>query len=487
MPASRASRYPAAALRVMASSLALAVTFFSFAHAGAKDVKTIYSVIEERRATDRQLADRIWGHAEVGYKEKESSALLQETLRTAGFDVKSGIAGIPTAFVAATGSGKPVIGILAEFDALPGISQDAVPERAPVKGRPAGHAYGHHLFGTGSTSAAIAVKKWLEETGRAGTLRLYGTPAEEGGAGKVYIARAGHFEDVDVVLHWHPDDVNNASPTTSLANRSAKFRFQGQSAHAAGAPDQGRSALDGVEAMNYMANLMREHMPQETRMHYVITSGGSAPNVVPDYSEVFYYLRHPDPRVLNQLWDRLLKTAEAGALGTGTRVEHEVIHGAYSLLNNETLAKVVDQELRAVGGFAYTAEEHAFAQKIQSTLMDPRPIESAAQVQPYKPEQQYGSTDVGDVSWLVPTVGLRAATWVPGTPAHSWQAVAAGGMSIGHRGMEVASKTLARTAVVLYQDPKLIRAARAEFERKRGNFQYQPLLGDRDPPLNYRD
>jgi aminobenzoyl-glutamate utilization protein B len=487
MAASPATFLRAAVFRGSVLSLAFVSLWASPAHAGPKDVQTIYSVIEARRATDREIAHAIWKHAEVGYKEKESSALLQKALRAAGFDVKAGIAGIPTAFVASTGKGKPVIGILAEFDALPGITQDAVPERSPVKDRPAGHACGHHLFGTGSTSAAIAVKEWLEKTGRPGTLRLYGTPAEEGGAGKVYIARAGHFDDVDVVLHWHPDDVNNASPNTSLANRSAKFRFYGQSAHAAGAPEEGRSALDGVEAMNFMANLMREHMPQETRMHYVITRGGSAPNVVPDFGEVFYYLRHPEPRVLNQLWERLLKTAEAAALGTGTRVEHEVIHGAYSLLINETLARVVDRELRAVGGFEYTPEERAFAVKIQSTLMNPKPIESAAQVQPYRPEHQYGSTDVGDVSWLVPTAGLRTATWVPGTPAHSWQAVAAGGTSIGHRGMEIASKTLARTAVALYQDPRLIRAARAEFERARGDFRYAPLLGDRDPPLNYRD
>ena len=455
----------------------------------ANDAATVISFVEQRRDQDRETALAIWQRAEVGYKEQESSQILQRELRDAGFDVKAPVAGIPTAFVASAGSGKPVIGILAEFDALPGFSQAAVAERSPLKGQNSGHACGHHLFGAGSSSAAIAVKQWLEQTRTPGTIRLYGTPAEEGGAGKVYMARAGLFEDVDVVLHWHPSDSNDASPNSSLANRSAKFRFHGQSAHAAGAPEQGRSALDGVEAMNYMANLLREHVPQETRIHYVVTSGGSAPNVVPDFAEVFYYARHPDPRMLEEVWERLMKTSEAAALGTGTRVESEVIHGAYSLLNNHTLARLVDRELRAVGGVKYDAAEQEFAQKLQQTLMrQSKPLGSQEVVQPLRPRQEYGSTDVGDVSWLVPTVGLRTATWVPGTPAHSWQAVAAGGMSIGLKGMEVAAKALARTAVALYKDPKVIREARAEFEAARGvGFKYAPLLGERDPPLDYRD
>lgn len=459
------------------------------AAASEADGKRLAAVIEGRRTADREVALAIWSRAEVGYKEAQSSELLQQQLRAAGFAIEAGVAAMPTAFVATAGSGKPVIGVLAEFDALPGFSQSAVPERSPIKGRISGHACGHHLFGTGSTSAAIAIKAWLEQTRTSGTIRLYGTPAEEGGAGKVYMARAGLFEDVDVVLHWHPGDSNDASPTSSLANRSAKFRFYGQSSHAAAAPDQGRSALDGVEALDFMVNQLREHVPQETRIHYVITSGGSAPNVVPDFAEVFYYVRQPDPRVLEEVWGRVLKTADAAALGTGTRVEHEVIHGAYSLLNNQTLAKVVDRELRAVGGVHYDAAETEFAQKIQKTLIKvSMPIGSQEEIQPYRPRQEYGSTDVGDVSWLVPTVGLRTATWVPGTPAHSWQAVAAGGMSIGLKGMEVASKTLARTAIALYRDPKIIREARTEFDAARGGeFRYAPLLGDRAPPLDYRD
>ena len=240
---------------------------------------------QEERFTD--VAMEIWELAEVGYMETESSALLAGELKAHGFTVERGVAGMPTAFVASYGSGSPVIGILGEFDALPGINQDRVPFRQPIEGKIAGHACGHHLYGTASSAAAIGAAEWLKQTGSPGTIRLYGTPAEEGGSGKVYMVRAGLFSDVDAVLAWHAGDQNNASPGSNLAVKSAKFRFSGLSAHAAGAPERGRSALDGVEALDFMANLMREHVPQEARIHYVITSGGSAPNVVPDFAEVY--------------------------------------------------------------------------------------------------------------------------------------------------------------------------------------------------------
>jgi aminobenzoyl-glutamate utilization protein B len=431
----------------------------------------------------------IWDLAEVGYQEVESSALLQRELRSAGFSVEAGVAGMPTAFVAESGSGEPVIGILAEFDALPGITQDALPERAPLPEKGAGHACGHHLFGAGSAGAAMAVKEWLEATGTPGTIRLYGTPAEEGGAGKVYMVREGLFNDVDIALHWHAGDNNSASPSTSLANKSAKFRFHGVSAHAAGAPDRGRSALDGVEAMNHMVNLMREHVPQETRIHYVITNGGSAPNVIPDFAEVFYYVRNPEPDRVQELFDRVVAAAEGAALGTGTRMEYEVIHGLYNLLPNEALQRVMWENLNRVGGVRYDETERAFAELLYESLpADSPPLESAAEVQPYDYVRRgMGSTDVADVSWAVPTAGLRAATWVPGTAAHSWQAIAAGGMSIGAKGMLVAAEALGLTAVELFDNPELIRAAKAEHTERVGpDFVYQPLLGDREPPLDYR-
>jgi len=445
--------------------------------------------LDARAPHDAEVARQIWDWAEVGYQETKSSALLQQELKDAGFSVEAGVAGIPTAFVASSGSGKPVIGILAEFDALPGINQDAVADRKPIEGKKAGHACGHNLFGTASTSAGIALADWLKKSGTKGTIRVYGTPAEEGGSGKVYMVRAGLFNDVDAVMHWHPSDVNFAGLDKALANKSAKFRFHGLSAHASGAPEKGRSALDGVEAMDMMANMMREHIPSDARMHYVITSGGSAPNVVPDFAEVYYYVRHGDAETVKAIFDRLAKAGEGAALGTGTTMDYEVIGGTHNLLANETLAKVMNAKLNEVGGFAYSPEEQAFAQKIYATLITPSvPLDSHESVQPFDFERPgLGSTDVGDVSWTVPTVGLRTATWVPGTPAHSWQATASDGMSIGFKGMDLASQTLALTGRELFARPDILAKAKAEFDRRRGpDFRYEALLGDRAPALDYR-
>ena len=444
--------------------------------------------VDGEAALTAELASKIWNWAEVGYQEEKSSALLQETLKEEGFTVEADVAGIPTAFVASYGTGGPVIAILAEFDALPGINQAATPDREERPGMSAGHACGHNLFGAGSVSAAIAIRRWLEETGKPGTIRVYGTPAEEGGSGKVYMVRAGLFDDVDIAMHWHPGSENSAAAETSLANRSAKFRFHGLSAHAAGAPEKGRSALDGVEAFDMMVNMMREHVPQDARIHYVITNGGSAPNVVPDFAEVFYYVRHPSAEGVEEIWARVEDAARGAALGTGTTVDWEVIHGNNPLLVNETLAKMMDAKLHEVGGVTYDAAEQAFADRIYKTLTKPAlPMGSEAAIQPYEVSLGYGSTDVGDVSYAVPTVGLRTATWVPGTPAHSWQAVAASGMTIGYKGAQVAAKTLTLAAIELYTHPELRAAARKEFDEKRGpDYQYKSLLGDRDPPLDYR-
>ena len=453
----------------------------------AQSADPIANVEAQTERTER-VAQQLWDLAELGYLEERSSALMMDELAAEGFVITGGIAEIPTAFVAEWGEGGPIIAILAEMDALPGINQSAEPTRDPIEGKGAGHACGHNLFGAGSLTAAIAVKNWLEATGTPGRIRLYGTPAEEGGSGKVYMTRAGMFDDVDIAIHWHADDENSAAARTSLANRSAKFRFTGISAHAAGAPERGRSALDGVEAMNMMANMMHEHIPQQARMHYVVTAGGNAPNVVPDFAESFYYVRHPDPEGVEAIWSRLEDAARGAALGTGTKVEWEIIHGNNPLLVNETLAKVMDAKLRQVGGVEYTAAERAWAEQIQESLGDAaKPLESAAEIGPYNKSLGYGSTDVGDVSWATPTVGVRTATWVPGTSAHSWQAVAASGHSIGHKGTVVAAKAMTLMAVELFTNPDLREAARAEFDRSRGpDYEYRSLLGDRAPPLDYR-
>jgi len=459
--------------------------------ASAEDAKTrVQAHVESRRAEHGVRAQQIWDLAEVGYQEVESSGLLQTTLRDAGFEVRAGVAGMPTAFVAEVGLGEPVIGILAEFDALPGLSQTRDPVRTPRRGAAAGHACGHHLFGAGSVGAALAVGEWLEASGTRGTIRLYGTPAEEGGAAKAYMVRDGLFDDVDVVLHWHPSDANGASIHGMLANKSAKFRFRGVSAHAAAAPERARSALDGVEAMNYMTNLLREHVPEKTRIHYVITAGGHAPNVTPDFAEVFYYVRHPDSETLHGIFERVVAASEGAAKGTGTTVEHEVIHGANALIPNETLGRVMDANLQRVGGVDYGAEERRFAEALQQSFgRKPPPIERAATVEAFSTHGVFpGSTDVGDVSQVVPTAGLSTAAWVPGTPPHSWQAVASGGTEIGSKAMINAAKTLAMTAVDLFEQPSLIEAAERERRERVGkDFRYQALVGDRAPPLDYRE
>ncbi len=470
--------------------LGTAVALFPATMSGQDGKAMVRAQIDAQADKYGEVAQTIWDYAEVGYQEEQSSALLQSTLSEAGFSVEAGVAEIPTAFVASWGSGHPIVGLLAEFDALPGTSQDRVPFPQQIPGQQTGHACGHHLFGTGSTAAAIAVKEWMEAANIPGTVRLYGTPAEEGGAGKVYMVRAGLFDDVDAVLQWHPGDNNSAGAGSSLANKSAKFRFHGVSAHAAGAPHRARSALDGVEAMNMMVNMMREHVPQETRIHYVITDGGWAPNTTPDFAEVFYYVRNPDPANALTIFERVAKAAEGAAMGTGTTVDYEIIHGLYALLPNETLARAMHANLEKAGGVEYDESELEFARKLRETLPeDSPPLETAANVSPFYVREEAGaySTDAGDVSWIVPSAGMTAATWVPGTAGHSWQAIAAGGTSIGNKGMSVAAKTLAMTAVDLFTKPDLVAAAKNEHERRRGpDFEYVPLLGDRDPPLDYR-
>ena len=452
------------------------------------DTNAVLASIDQKAAAYRDVALRIWSWAEVGYQEKQSSALLQEQLRAAGFAVTAGVADMPTAFTATWGSGKPVIGIIGEFDALPGLSQAADPNRRAIVDNGAGHGCGHHLFGTASTAAAIAVKEWLAANKRIGTLRFYGTPAEEGGGGKVYMLRAGLFDDVDAVVTMHPGDRNAASASSNLANISGKFKFRGVSAHAAGAPHRGRSALDGVEAMNAMVNLMREHVPSDTRIHYVITNGGGAPNVVPDFAESYYYARHNDMRVLDGIWERIVNAARGAALGTDTKMELDLTNAVWNVLPNSYLVNLMQQNLRKVGGYEYTPVERQFAETIRKTLDgELPPIDSANSVFAPEPGVGNASTDLGDVSWRVPTVQLTAATWVPGTPAHSWQAVAAGGTSIGIKGMIVAAKSMSLMAIDLFTEPSHLVKAREEFDKRRGpNFKYTTRVADRKPPLDYR-
>jgi len=482
----RASRLIAVTTLAMLSSTAALSAELS-----SQDQAKLIKNVDAYASRMSEVALQIWSAPELGYLETKTSALLQSELKAAGFTIETGVAGMPTAFVARAGTREgPVIALLAEIDALPGLSQAATPERKPIPNQDAGHGCGHHLFGAGAVAAAIAVKSWLEETGTKAQIRVYGTPAEEGGGGKGYMVRAGLFNDVDATFYWHPGDANNASQDRNLAITSAKFRFHGQPAHAAAAPDRGRSALDGVEAMNFMVNYMREHVPQEVRIHYIITNGGAAPNIVPEFAESYYYVRHPDPQVVADVFERVKKAAEGAALGTGTTFDYEMISGDYSILPNDVLGRLMDSNLRRVGAPKWTDEEMAFAERLAKTLPGRNlpPLARAGEIDRYQfNTQRYASTDSGNVSWVTPLASLRTATWVPGTAAHSWQATAAGGMSIGLKGAVVAAKTLALTVAQISKSPELIAAAKAEFDKSRGpGFAYKSLIGDRSPPLDYR-
>ena len=445
--------------------------------------------INKHQDTFETAAMKIWDWAEVGYQEYKSSELLKNELQSNGFSIQSGVAEIPTAFIAEYSNGGPVIGILGEYDALPGLMQTSSPFKEIKDDVDAGHACGHHLFGAASAWAAVAIKEWLVRTKTKGTIRFYGTPAEEGGSGKVYMVRAGLFDDVDAVLHWHPSSSNAANAESSNSNKSAKFEFQGISAHAAGSPHKGRSALDGVEAMNMMVNMMREHIPQESRIHYVITKGGLAPNVIPDLAEVYYYVRNPRREKVQEIFNWVVKAAEGAAMGTETSMTYEVMHGNYSKLPNNTLQKVMHKNLLTRGGIKYSKQENEYAKAIYETMVSPgSKIGDQEKITPFKSSHTYGSTDVGDVSWVVPQAGLRTATWVPGTAGHSWQGVAAGGTSIGLKGTKLAAQVLADTAQDLFKNPEIIKSANEEYlERVGSDFEYYPLLGDRKPPLDYRN
>lgn len=444
--------------------------------------------IAQRSSHCWKTARKIWEFSEPGYQEKQSSELLMKMLSDAEFKIRSGVANIPTAFVASYGSGEPVIGILGEFDALPGLSQQAVPYRQPREGVRYGHGCGHHLFGVASASAAIAVAEQIAAGNLTGTVRFYGCPAEEGGSGKVFMVREGLFTDCAAVLHWHPSSLNSAGDRSSLARMAVKFRFHGKAAHAAGAPEQGRSALDAVELTNHAAQLLREHTPDSSRIHHVITAGGDAPNIVPRFAEVYYYVRHPQADVVRDLYRRLVLCAQAGALATETELDVNFEGGILEILPNNTLARITMANLRELNHLTYTDDEVKFALRIQETLADAKSLDEISTVVDRSGTVGMGSTDVGDVSWTVPTTGFTTACWVPGTPGHSWQAVAAGGTSIGRKGMDLAANVLAATAWDLLSDPKTLATAKSEHQRRLGDRGYRTLMEpDQKPPLRYRD
>ncbi|MBA4188065.1 MAG: amidohydrolase [Planctomycetaceae bacterium] len=431
---------------------------------------------------------KIWEWAEPGYQEKRSSAALAEIAEKAGFTVKKHVANIPTAFTAEFGSGKPVIGILGEFDALPELSQEAVPFRKRREGGNGnGQACGHHLFGVASLSAALAIGEQIKAGTIKGTVRFYMCPAEEGGAAKVFMTRAGLFNDCDTVLHWHPGSRNSAGDATCLARIAVKFRFHGTASHAAGSPEKGRSALDGLLLAMHAVELLREHTPDGTRLHHTVTSGGGAANVVPEFAEGFFYVRHPKSEVVQKLYPRMLKCAEGAAISTETKLEVVYLGGTMEILPNNTLAEVAKKNLLALNDLKYDAEEMKFAVRLQETFAEKSSLDEIAKVYDTGGRSSGGSTDVGDVSWVVPVTGFSTSCWVPGTPGHSWQAVACGGTTIGKKGMNLAARTLTATAYDLFTDPLLVKDAKNEHKRRLEGKKYAAMLEkDQPPPLDYR-
>jgi len=457
------------------------------ADAAAETTTRIEALAPRMNAVNRA----IWSYAEPGLEEVRSSAELIGWLKEHGFTLREGVAGMPTAFVASYGAGKPVVAILAEYDALLGLSQEAVPRRQP-RADPAvvaGHGCGHSIYGTGSTAAAIAVKQVLEARRLPGTIRLYGTPAEETVDAKTFMLRAGLFDDVDVVLNWHASDRTRAGYQYSKAVIAARFSFRGTAAHASVSPHQGRSALDGVELMNVGANYLREHVKEDLRIHYVVTDGGGQPNVVPPGASSWYYVRANRHEDVEAAFARLLDIARGAALMSGTEVSWVVEGDSHEVLPNRGLAELVDRHLRRVGPPRFDDADRAFARETQADLA-PRPAQPLSETiepLPAEPGQAASSTDLGDLSWHVPSGSVNVAAYTFGGPGHSWQVAACTGTAIGEKAMAVAAKVLSGTAIDLLTDARQLDAARRAFREVRDPRTFTSLLPkDAKPPARIR-
>jgi aminobenzoyl-glutamate utilization protein B len=475
-----------------------------------QSAQAIINWLEENQSIFTVMSDQIWQTPEVAYQEFKSSRIQADYFEKEGFSVTWDVGGLNTAFMAEWGEGKPILGFIGEYDALPGLSQKLQPTKeALVEGAP-GHGCGHNLLGTGAVASAVAVQKWLQSSGKSGTVRYYGCPAEEKGSGKVFMARSGTFDDLDAALNFHPFYLNMAGKGSNVGVNAIYYRFFGRTAHAGGAPHRGRSALDAVELMNVGVNYLREHVKDDVRMHYIITEGGKAPNIVPEEAEVYYFIRAAKPDYLAEVVERVRKVAEGAAMMTETRVEIKFEEGCSPVLNNHYLADLQHQAMGLIGPIEFTKEELEFAQQVNdgfpgtnSDYIDNGieyynpPAEIAAQFEQYRDQpliginfpslDEYkiatGSTDVGDLSQIVPVSMLRTACWPTGVSGHSWGNVACSGMSIGHKGMMHAAKIMAVAAMALYSSPDHLAKIWEEFDRRTGGKPYvSPIPEKVDPP-----
>ncbi len=447
--------------------------------------KAVLEAVSKQEKKMIAMSDQIWALAEIAFEEEKSSKILADYAESQGFKVERAVAEMPTGFVATYGSGKPVIGILGEFDALPGISQKALSTKQPLKKGAGGHGCGHNLFGVGSLAAAVAVKDLIAAGKLKGTVRFYGTPAEEKFFGKLFMARAGLFNDLDVCLDWHPSDKIEANVQSGLALVDFIVEFHGQAAHAAGDPWNGRSAVDALELYTTGINYLREHIKPSVRIHYHIQHGGDVVNVVPDYSKIWVRVRDTKREDMQEVWKRVEKMAEGAAIMANVDYKISLVSGLHEVLVNRTGGSALQKNLEYLGDISYTKEEIAFAHGIQEATDKPKKGIDA-KVHPMEETKEHpggGSTDVGDVSWLVPEIRLGVTTAPIGTPWHSWAVVACGGMSIGHKGMMHAAKALSMTMVDLYDDEKLVEKIKTEFKERKGDYQYKAILPDGPPPI----
>jgi aminobenzoyl-glutamate utilization protein B len=468
------------------------------------DKECAFDWIQNNKKLIIEISDKVWEFAELGLIESKSSALLAEELEKHGFKVERGIAGMPTAFVARCGEGKPVIGIMGEYDALPGLSQKKVPRQEPLESGKPGHGCGHNIHGSSGMAAAIAAKKAMEKQEMKGTIKFFGCPAEENFSGKVYMVRDGYFNDVDAVISHHPSTMNEASLQSSLAVNSVKFHFYGKASHAGGSPEQGRSALDAVELMNVGVNYLREHVIQDARIHYVIEKGGDQPNIVPPYARSWYYVRAPERDQMEFVYDWILDIAKGAAIMTRTELKTEFLEGSYNVIPNKTISELIVKNMQEIGLPKYSDEDLMFAEEIAKTITPEMKISQLRKSK--RPEWEklvgklmddevpdpwgegevsHGSTDVADVSWQAPAVEFGTATFVLGTPGHSWQAVAQSGVGIGHASLIFAAKVMAATVIDLFTNGDALTKARGEHRQRIGNNKYKsPIPLDHKPPLD---
>lgn len=442
--------------------------------------ETMIEWLEQNKEKYTQMAQDIWDHPQTAYEEKYASQLQQKELQNQGFTIKNEIGGIDTAFVAEYGQGKPIIGILGEFDALPGLSQTATPTKEEAMPNGPGHGCGHNLLGTAGVEAVVALKEKMEKDEIAGTIRYYGCPAEEVLSGKTHMAKTGVFDDLDSALTWHPMMSNAPMNTSTQSMVSIKFRFKGKPAHAAASPEAGRSALDSVEMMNIGVNYLREHVPDGTRMHYTITDGGLAPNIVPETASVWYFLRASSKEEVEGILDRVRNIAKGAALMNETEVESEIIGFPYESLPNDPLNEIMYHNMLESTPLEYTEEEQTFVEDLAKSLptagkATDELLPTSISFAPYQPGvSSPGSTDVGDVSWIVPTGSITTTCTPVGTALHSWQATAAFGTQIGYKGMHLAASSMALTAYdLLNNTDDILEKAKETFNKLRDGKEYQ--------------